>query len=101
MTEESNTLAQLFSDCWKDDVLKARFLREPKSVLADYGIAVPEGVTVQVLADTDDCMHITLPRPPAVLADLADDDLAKAAGGGGMANQARQYQRRLLEQSAQ
>ena len=34
MTEERNRLAELFAACWKDEALKARFMSDPKAVLA-------------------------------------------------------------------
>ena len=34
VTEQRNAIAQLFAACWKDDPLKARFMSDPKAVLA-------------------------------------------------------------------
>ena len=81
MTEQKNALAQLFAACWKDEALKARFMTDPKAVLAEYDMPVPENLDVKVLENADDCVHITLPAPPAGHMDLADDELRKAAGG--------------------
>ena len=36
---------------------------------------------VLVVENADDCVHITLPAPPAGHMDLSDDELSKAAGG--------------------
>ena len=82
MTEEKNTLAQLFAACWKDEALKARFMADPKAVLAEYDMSVPEDIDVKVVENADDCVHITLPAPPAGHAGLRDDELMNAAGGG-------------------
>lgn len=81
MTEEKNRLATLFADCWKDDALKARFLREPTVVLAEYGMPVPEGVTVKVVENETDRVHITMPAAPLGHEQLSDEDLQHAAGG--------------------
>ena len=81
MTEQKNALAQLFAACWKDDALKARFMRYPKSVLAEYDMPVPDGIDVKVVENADDCVHITLPAAPAGSGDLSDDELSNAAGG--------------------
>ena len=80
MTEEKNTLAQLFAACWKDEALKARFMADPKTVLAEYGMSVPEGMDIRVVENSGDCVHITLPRKPS--GDLSDEELESAAGGG-------------------
>jgi hypothetical protein len=81
MTEQKNALAQLFAACWKDEALKARFMRDPKSVLKDYGLDLPNGVDVKVMENAENCVHITLPAAPAGAGDLSDEDLSNAAGG--------------------
>jgi hypothetical protein len=82
MTEQKNALAQLFAACWKDEALKARFMSDPKSVLAEYDMPVPDGIDVKVVENADDRVHITLTAPPAGHMDLSDDELSNAAGGG-------------------
>ena len=79
MTEQKNQIAALFAACWKDEALKARFMADPKAVLAEYDMPVPDGMDVKVVENADDCVHITMPAPPS--GDLSDDELEKAAGG--------------------
>ena len=81
MTEQRNQLADLFAACWKDEALKQRFMADPKAVLAEYGMDVPDGMDVNVVENADDCVHITLPAPPDGHMDLSDDELSNAAGG--------------------
>ena len=81
MTEQKNQLAQLFAACWKDEALKARLMADPKAVLKEHGLDVPDGIDVKVVENADDCVHITLPAPPAGDGDLSDDELSNAAGG--------------------
>ena len=81
MTEQKNKLAELFAACWKDEALKARFMADPKAVLAEYGMAVPEGMNVKVVENSDSHVHITLPAPPDGHMSLSDDELSAAAGG--------------------
>ena len=81
MTEQKNALAQLFAACWKDEALKARLMSDPKAVLKEHGLDVPDGIDVKVVENTDDCVHITLPAPPAGDMDLSDEELSNAAGG--------------------
>ena len=61
MTEERNKLAELFAACWKDEAFKARFMSDPKAVLAEHGIDVPDGIDVNVVENSDNCVHITMP----------------------------------------
>ena len=81
MTEERNQLADLFAACWKDEALKQRFMADPKAVLAEYGMDVPDGIDVNVVENTDTTVHITMPAPPSGHPDLSDEELSKAAGG--------------------
>lgn len=81
MTEQKNALAQLFAACWKDEAVKARFMSDPKAVLEEYDIPVPDGIDVRVVQNADDCVHITLPSPPAGHADLSNEELSNAASG--------------------
>ena len=80
MTEQKNALAQLFAACWKDEALKARFMADPKAVLAEYDMPVPDNLDVKVVENADDCVHITMPAPPNCN-ELSDDELGAAAGG--------------------
>ncbi len=81
MTEERNAFTDLLAACWKDDALKARFMADPKAVLAERGIEMPDGIDVNVVENTDNTVHITLPMAPDGYAALSDEDLSKAAGG--------------------
>ena len=81
MTEQRNKLAALFAACWKDEALKARFMADPKAVLAEYGMDVPANIDVNVVENSDNTVHITMPQAPTGAADLSDEELASAAGG--------------------
>ena len=86
MTEQRNQLAELFAACWKDEALKQRFMADPKAVLAEYGMDVPDGMTVNVVENADNTVHITMPAPPSGSMDLSDEELSNAAGGISKAN---------------
>ena len=81
MTEERNQLAKLFAACWKDEALKQRFMSDPKAVLAEYDMDVPDGMDVKVVENADNCVHITMPAAPPGHGDLSDEELSSAAGG--------------------
>ena len=81
MTEQKNQLASLFAACWKDEALKARLMADPKAVLAEHGMDVPDGMDVKVVENADNCVHITMPAPPAGHLTLSDEELSNAAGG--------------------
>ena len=45
MTEQRNVLAQVIAACWKDEALKARFMADPKAVLAEFDMDVRRTLT--------------------------------------------------------
>ena len=81
MAEQKNQLATLFAACWKDEALKARLMSDPKAVLAEHGMDVPDGMDVKVVENADNCVHITMPAPPIGSMELSDEELSNAAGG--------------------
>ncbi len=81
MTKQRNALAELFAACWKHEALKARFMSDPKAVLTEHGIKVPDSIDVNVVENSDNTVHITMPKTPAGVHDLSDEELAGAAGG--------------------
>ena len=81
MSEHHKSLADLFAACWKNEALKQRFMTDPKAVLAEYGMDVPDGMDVNVVENTDNTVHITMPAPPSGHTELSDDELSNAAGG--------------------
>jgi hypothetical protein len=78
-TEEPTCLA--VCGVLKDEALKARFMSDPKAVLAEYDMPVPDGMDVKVVENADNCVHITMPAPPSGLMELSDEELRNAAGG--------------------
>ena len=81
MTGERNQLAELFAACWKDESLKQRFMSDPKAVLAEHGMDVPTNIDVNVVENSDNTVHITMPAAPTGAAELSDEELSNAAGG--------------------
>ena len=81
MTEQRNALTDLFAACWKDDALKARFMADPKAVLAERGIKMPDGIDVNVVENADNTVHITLPMAPDGHEELSMEELSSVAGG--------------------
>ena len=54
---------------------------DPKAVLAEHGMDVPDGMDVKVVENADNCVHITMPAPPSGSNELSDEELSNAAGG--------------------
>jgi hypothetical protein len=66
--------SQLIARVWSDDDFKQRLMVDPRGVLAEFGIEVPEGTDINVVEDTARVRHLVLPPSPAN--ELTDEDLA-------------------------
>ena len=74
-----STYAQVVARAWRDPAFKGRLLATAADVLRECGIAVPVGMEVCVLEDTDRRTYLVLPRAPQ--GELGEAELATAAGG--------------------
>ena len=81
MTEQRNALAEIFAKCWTDQAFKNQFMSNPKTVLSEYGMDVPDGMDINVVENTDSCVHLPLPMPPRDMNSLSDSQLSAVAGG--------------------
>ena len=67
------------ADCMEDPALRAKAVSDPAGMLAERGIALPEGFDVRMVANSDDTFHVVLPPGPNAV--LEDEALAGAVGG--------------------
>ncbi len=72
---------RIIAKAWADDAFKAALLADPRAMLAAEGIALPAGLTLKVVENTAETMHVILPPPPA--AALSDEAIGAVAGGVG------------------
>lgn len=80
---QGNKMRELVSRAWTDDSFKARLLSDTMAALKENGVSIPEGVTVKAVENTDKVFHLIIPpKPGAAKAELSDEELNKAAGGG-------------------
>jgi hypothetical protein len=71
---------KVIARAWRDPAFKARLLADPHGALKDAGVAVPAGVTVKAVENTD--KHFNLVLPPKPTGELSDEALDNVAGGG-------------------
>ena len=70
---------QVVARAWADDAFKQRLLADPAAVLQAEGIAVPAGVELRAVENTDTVLYFMLPPKPS--AELSDEQLDQLAGG--------------------
>ncbi len=64
---------------WRDADFKARLLSDPRNTLAEAGMHIPAGVTITILEDDPETLHLVLPTRPQ--GDLSPEELERVAGG--------------------
>ena len=70
---------KIIARAWRDPAFKAKLIADPHATLKEAGVAMPEGVTVKVVENTD--THYNLVLPPRPSGELSDEALDKVAGG--------------------
>jgi Nitrile hydratase, alpha chain len=75
---QAKAYGQMVARAWQDEAFKQRLMADPHAVLAELGIDVPPGRTVQVLEDTEQVTHLVIPLRPG---ELSDEQLEQVAGG--------------------
>ena len=70
------TVLGLPPDWYKSRAYRARAVREPRALLAEFGTVLPEGVEVCVHDSTADLRYLILPLRPAGTEGMTEDELA-------------------------
>jgi nitrile hydratase len=61
---------------YKSDAYRARVVREPRAVLADFGVTLPEGKAVRVWDSTAETRYLVVPERPEGTDGMSEDALA-------------------------
>ena len=61
---------------YKSDAYRARAVREPRAVLAEFGVTLPEGQAVRVWDSTAETRYLVVPQRPSGTEGLPEDELA-------------------------
>ncbi len=64
-------------DWYKSRAYRSRTVREPRKVLAEFGVALPDNITVRVHDSTADMRYIVIPARPAGTVGWSADELAQ------------------------
>lgn len=82
-------ICEFISKAATDSKFLDQLRRDPKKVIEDFGIKVPDDVVINVVTEgetvaenNDQEINITIPREMNTV--LSDEDLEKVAGGGGV-----------------
>ena len=62
---------------YKSDAYRARAVREPRKVLAEFGVTLPDTTAVRVWDSTAEVRYLVIPQRPTGTDDLTEDALAQ------------------------
>ncbi|MEU8955889.1 nitrile hydratase subunit alpha [Streptomyces sp. NPDC048518] len=69
---------------YKSEAYRSRVVREPRSVLAEFGLRLPESTDVTVWDSSAETRYLVLPRRPAGTDGLTEDELASRVTRNGL-----------------
>ncbi len=61
---------------YKSAPYRSRAVKDPRGVLADFGVRLPESTEIRVWDSTAEVRYLVLPRRPAGTEGLSEDELA-------------------------
>ena len=61
---------------YKSAPYRSRVVKDPRGVLADFGVALPESTRIRVWDSTAEVRYLVIPQRPPGTDDLAEDELA-------------------------
>lgn len=61
---------------YKSAPYRARAVKDPRGVLADFGVSLPESTDIRVWDSTAEVRYLVVPRRPPGSGDLSEDELA-------------------------
>lgn len=62
---------------YKSAPYRARVVRDPRGVLGDFGVTLPESTEIRVWDSTAEIRYLVIPRRPAGTEHLSEDELAE------------------------
>lgn len=69
---------------YKSDAYRARAVSEPRAVLAEFGVSLPSGVSIDVWDSTSDLRYMVLPQRPAGTETMTEEQLAALVTRNGL-----------------
>lgn len=78
--EQANPMVALIAKCWADEAFKQMLLANPAAVLKAEGLAIPPGVEVVALENSDTVFNLVIPAVPKE-GELSDGQLGEISGG--------------------
>jgi hypothetical protein len=68
----------IITKCWADPAFKQQFIADPVGILRSEGVAVPDGIKINLVEDTASQITFVIPPEPS---ELSEEVLEEVAGG--------------------
>lgn len=68
------TIQQALDRIWSDELLRRRLLSDPRPILKEFGLNIPDTISVQIHENTTTVVNAVLPMKPAARVSLSDAD---------------------------
>lgn len=78
------TVSKAIAQAWANPEFKKKLVNDPHAALAEHGVQVPEGMSIKVVENTDDTVHLVLPSAPESSGEMASEELENLAAAGGL-----------------
>ncbi|HEY2574049.1 MAG TPA: NHLP leader peptide family RiPP precursor [Verrucomicrobiaceae bacterium] len=75
----SKRWSKVVAKAWADEGLKKRLLADSATVLKEYGLELPTGMSVHIVENTERDLYLVFPPRPSE--ELSEKELEKVAGG--------------------
>ena len=82
---------------YKTAAYRSRAVRDPRGMLAEFGVAIPDEEEVRVWDSTAELRYLVIPQRPAGTADWSEESLAKLVTRNSMIGTDRNLGRRVRE----
>jgi hypothetical protein len=77
--ENTRVYGTVMGRAMTDEAFRSRLLADPKAVLQESGMVLPEGMEIRAVENTESVVHLPLPAKPSE--ELSDDALEQVSGG--------------------
>ncbi len=74
---------------YKDPAYRSRIVREPRKVLAEFGLELGEDIEIRVWDSSSEVRYMVLPVRPAGTEDMSEEELAEIVTRNAMVGVAR------------
>lgn len=64
IAEHRKKMAKVVAKAWSDASFKEKLFKDPKTVLEEQGVTVPEGLEIKVVEQTSKLVYVVIPFKP-------------------------------------